>query len=231
MGYLVPILFGEINTSLGKPKYQQIRILLDSGASSTIVNEKFVKNLRLKKSDETDWSTMAGNFRTNTKCKILFKLPELHETAKIVEDAFVTNMNSNYDMIIGRNTLSELGMVLNFKSQTIEWNDHEIPMKPTTATAETDYHVDDPECINIESQRMKNILDAKYSKTNLNEYLKEEKYDSLNNNQKEKLFKCMQKHESLFDGTLGKWTGTSYDIELKENVRPYHARPYAVPRA
>ena len=41
----------------------------------------------------------------------------------------------------------------------------------------------------------------------------------------------MQKHESLFDGTLGKWTGTSYNIELKDNVKPYHARPYAVPKA
>ena len=75
-------------------------------------------------------------------------------------------------------------MVLNFNSQTVIWNDNEIPMKPTTANAETDYHIDDPECINIESQRMKNILDAKYSKTNLNEYLQEEKYNSLNNNQK-----------------------------------------------
>ena len=50
MGYLVTILFGEINTSLGKAKFQQIKILLDSGASSTIVNEIFVNNLRLKKS-------------------------------------------------------------------------------------------------------------------------------------------------------------------------------------
>ena len=106
---------------------------------------------------------MAGNSKTNTKCRILFKLPELHETAKIIEEAFVTKMNSTYDMIIGQNTLSELGMVLNFKPQPVQWNDNKIPMKPKTATAETNYHIDDPECIHIESQRMKNILDAKYS--------------------------------------------------------------------
>ena len=41
----------------------------------------------------------------------------------------------------------------------------------------------------------------------------------------------MQKYESLFDGTLGKCTGTSYNIELTYNVKPYHVRPYAVPRA
>ena len=38
-------------------------------------------------------------------------------------------------------------MVLNFKSQTVQWNYNEIPMKPTTAIAETDYHIEDPECI------------------------------------------------------------------------------------
>ena len=90
---------------------------------------------------------MAGIFKTNPKYKILFKLPKLHETAKIIEEAFITKMSSTYDIIIGQNTLSELGMVLNFKSQTVQWNYNEIPMKPTTAIAETDYHIEDPECI------------------------------------------------------------------------------------
>jgi hypothetical protein len=34
----------------------------------------------------------------------------------------------------------------------------------------------------------------------------------------------------LFDGTLGKWTGEPYHIELKPSAIPYHARPYPVPR-
>ena len=48
---------------------------------------------------------------------------------------------------------------------------------------------------------MKNILDAKYKKIVLNEYIQEEKYNSLDNKQIEKLFKCMQKQELIFDGT------------------------------
>ena len=39
------------------------------------------------------------------------------------------------------------------------------------------------------------------------------------------------KYESLFDGTLGKWTGEPYHIQLKEGATPYHARPYSVPKA
>ena len=35
----------------------------------------------------------------------------------------------------------------------------------------------------------------------------------------------------MFDGTLGTWKDTKYNIELKENVKPYHGRPYSIPQA
>jgi hypothetical protein len=44
-----PILFSTLRTSLGKPKAVIIRVLLDSGSSSTIINKRFVKNLRIRK--------------------------------------------------------------------------------------------------------------------------------------------------------------------------------------
>ena len=31
----------------------------------------------------------------------------------------------------------------------------------------------------------------------------------------------------MFDGTLGKYTGSDYTIELKEDAKPYHAKPIA----
>jgi hypothetical protein len=34
----------------------------------------------------------------------------------------------------------------------------------------------------------------------------------------------------LFDGTLGTFTGTLYDIKLKENVEQFHTRAFAVPK-
>jgi hypothetical protein len=46
---LVPILFARIRTRLGKPKPQTIRILLDSGASASIFNIKYLNKLRLKR--------------------------------------------------------------------------------------------------------------------------------------------------------------------------------------
>jgi hypothetical protein len=34
----------------------------------------------------------------------------------------------------------------------------------------------------------------------------------------------------LFNGTLGTFTGAPYDIKLKDNVEPHHARPFPVPK-
>ena len=41
----------------------------------------------------------------------------------------------------------------------------------------------------------------------------------------------MKKFEGLFDGSLGKWTGKPYHIELRPDAKPYHGRPYSVPKA
>ena len=33
----------------------------------------------------------------------------------------------------------------------------------------------------------------------------------------------------MFDGSLGKYTGSDYTIELKEEAKPYHAKPFSFP--
>ena len=100
-----------MKTSLGTARNKQVkllRVLLDSGCSATIINSKFTEKLRVKRNDNTKWSTQAGNFETSKLCKIQFTLPEFHQT-KIVEwNAHVnetTNPNSHYDIIIGRDLM------------------------------------------------------------------------------------------------------------------------------
>ncbi len=38
------------------------------------------------------------------------------------------------------------------------------------------------------------------------------------------------KFEELFDGTLGDWKLPSVSFELKESAKPYHGRPYPIPK-
>ena len=52
---------------------------------------------------------------------------------------------------------------------------------------------------------------------------------AFNNNQKEKLHLLLSQHEPLFDGTLGKWEGNPYHMELCKGAKPYHATLYSLP--
>ncbi len=76
--------------------------------------------------------------------------------------------------------------------------------------------------------RMNEILDAKYSKADLNEVA--QSADHLTTSEQQKLLALLKKYEDLFDGTLGTFTGAPYDIKLKDNVEPHHARPFPVPK-
>ena len=40
----------------------------------------------------------------------------------------------------------------------------------------------------------------------------------------------LNKYETLFDGTLGHWSEEEYDVELRQDAEPYHARPYPIPK-
>ena len=88
------------------------------------------------KTTPTKWHTMGGQFKTKLQQEINFKLPEFC-TSKIVrwvchEDASTLRTNLQYDMIIGTDILSELGIEINSNTQRIIWEGVEIPMKEKT---------------------------------------------------------------------------------------------------
>jgi hypothetical protein len=132
-------------------------------------------------------------------------------------------------MILWRNALSELGIDIKYSNHTIVWNNVAVNMKLIDATRVDSFHVEDSEDLKADTDRIKRILDAKYKKANLREIIDTE-YNHLNDNQRNQLFNIFKKNETLYDGTLGKWIGKPYKIELKENAKPWHARPYAIPK-
>ena len=42
------------------------------------------------------------------------------------------------------------------------------------------------------------------------------------------LLELLQKYEKMIDGTLGKYTGSEYRIELKEDAKPCHAKLFPI---
>ena len=82
--------------------------------------------------------------------------------------------------------------------------------------------------IGASASHVKHILDAKYKKANLVEVSQKNK--RFTQREQRMLLNVLLKYEHLFDGKLELWKDANYNIKLKPNITPYHARPYTVPK-
>ena len=103
-----------------------------------------------------------------------------------------------------------------------------MPFKDGDSTMQDAYHIPEPGSLEDASTRLKKILDAKYEAADLEQLCSEQ--DQLSPEEQQQLLTLLKKHESLFDGTLGKWTGTEVELELNEGATPYHARAFPMPK-
>ena len=88
-------------------------VLIDTGASASVILGEHVKKLKMKPSPTTTWTTKAGTFTTTRKARMKFLLPEFNHS-KIIAwachvDDTATASNSSYDVILGRDLLEALG--------------------------------------------------------------------------------------------------------------------------
>jgi hypothetical protein len=79
------------------------------------------------------------------------------------------------------------------------------------------------------TQRATRILDAKYSKEDLQSVVRDN-CKHLSADHQLKLLHLRRKYESLFDGTLGDWKTKPVFFQLKEGVSPYHGQAFPVPK-
>ena len=171
---LAPIVFGEIlkNTNV-ETRMKNLRVLLDSGASGSIIHSRFVKENKIKQGKKVEWTTMSGIFKTHGKVKIEFKLPEFNPSQTFHTKLNVTDQKSSYDLILGRDILRELGINLKFDTLKITMQDNEVDMKPLHCTRNTHYEISEPSATRVEMERVKRILDAKYKKADLRAVVRE----------------------------------------------------------
>ena len=240
--HLSTITIGYIQTKRNSTKakdQKRLRVLFDSGCGATLVNKKFVEKLKRTKHKATNWTTKAGSFVTNEKCKIKFSLPTLHKHREISWKVYVDNSkaeDNNYDMIIGRDLLHELGINLKFDTAEIEWDQASVAMQNMDTVKEDWAEQFEEEMLFMEdpsttdAERIQEILDAKYRPADLEQIAEECQH--LNKDEQAKLLNLLKKYEHLFDGTLGSWNTDPVDLELKDpNCKPYHAKPYPVPHS
>ena len=223
-----------LQIKLGTPKGKALCALLDSGTSSTILDKKFAKKLRLKRDSTTKWVTAAGTFETSEKAKVNMQLPQLSESMTVTTEVHVADsISPRYDMIIGRDLMRELGIKLDFAEDQIEYQHLTLPMTDIDELDAISEHyfatgIEEPELAAEAVEQISKILDAKYAPTTPDQILDNSPH--LTEEQKESLKPVLQKHIKLFDGTLGKWKGIQHHLELKDpKAKPVACRPYPVP--
>jgi len=149
-----------------------------------------------------------------------------------------------FDLILGCNTMKELGIVLDFWKKERTLDEISLPMRDnknlrTRAAADKAWTVNnsiyqsmstDPQSTLEATKCLIKILDAKYEKANLKEITEEECLNHLSATEKDKLLKLLQEFEELFDGTLGDWDCNPVSLQLKEGAQPYHGRPFPIPK-
>jgi hypothetical protein len=139
-----------------------------------------------------------------------------------------------FDLILGCNTMKELGIVLDFGTKEITLDGISLPMRDienlrTRAAANKAWTVNnsiyqskskEPQSMLEATKCLIEILDAKYEKANLRVITEEECLNHLSATEKDKLLKLLQEFEELFDVTLGDWDCKPVSPQLKEGTQP-----------
>jgi hypothetical protein len=226
-------------------RQKTIRVLLDTGSSGDLLfirkgSQKY-KPCK-KRAAPQSWGTSNCTVLTKKVSEIDISFVEystsksLHLTPDIVE--YDTEANAPlYDLIIGKQSLHDIGTVLDFKDKTITIdiillsirNTVHLQLKPSVTRALRHNNCQDLEPVSTRSDinRVIEILDAKYDKAD-SPVIVRDNCSHLQPSHREKLLSLLLKYETLFDGTLGELNRPSVSIELKEGGTPYHGRPYPI---
>ena len=109
-----------MNTHSGREKFRNFQIILNIGRSSTILMDNLTSKLKQKETTMNRWETQSRKFTTSTKANIYFCLPSLNATKIVTWKYHVDDPTKvRYDMILGRDLLTALGLDLNFFNRII----------------------------------------------------------------------------------------------------------------
>ena len=209
-----PITIGYLTRKPGtwkKSHISRLRVLFDSGCEATLVNAEKVKGLPKMKSQPVSWTTKAGSFKTKERCQLRLKLPSFFENKEIEWNAYVDpseGSSSRYDLIIGRDLMLEAGIDIKFSEEKVVWESAEISMqhpgfldepKRVDLLEKELMYLHDP--LTTEADRIQAILDAKYTKADLEKEVA--KCTNLKKGERLRLKKLLKIFGPLFDGTLG----------------------------
>ncbi len=185
---------------------------------------------------------MNGIFQTKGKAQIELNFFEYSKSKRFYAEPDVVEYDKDskpqYDLILGTETMKELGIILNFKDKMITIDEIILPMRNINnlqgasilhALKHNHSLAMEPQSTQDATQRAMRILHAIYHKADLQSVVRDN-CKHLSADQQKKLLQLLKKNELLFDGTLGDWKTKPVSFQLKEGVSQYHSRAFPVPK-
>lgn len=217
-----------------KKKLKILRCLLDSGSTGNVLSNKHVHFSTNTRRTNKIWRTAAGTFRTTKEIEQKVQMTEFSESKDVSINFNVHEGNIGpYDAIIGRRTMQELGLILDFKNDEIIWEGTKVCMKHPDELASkeqlfaTFLGASEPIMAQQNTERANRILDATYEKADLVKVINEN-CTHLKKEEKNSLLRLLTSYEDLFDGTLGDWKTNPVSFKLKSDATPYHGKAYPI---
>jgi hypothetical protein len=167
------------------------------------------------------------------------KFPELSTRKVVTWQAHVDDKTSSkeaaYDMIIGMDLMTSIGITVDCEQRCIRWGGTEITLKTRNTLSDDEilhmlYNAaNEPEILQDAEKRQNHILDADYRKVEVYPFVQE--LEHLTGDEKHTLGKTLKKFLTLFGGGLGMLNIKPVKLELIDGAKPYTARPFPVPQS
>jgi hypothetical protein len=194
---------------------------------------------RTNTNKRTKWKTLGGTFNTNYESLLDFKFPEL-STSKVVTwqshvDDKTSSKEAGYDVIMGMDLMTSIGITVDCEKRCIRWGGTEIPLKRIiTLSADEILHMlynaaNEPYILQEAEKRQNRILYADYRKVEVDPFVQE--LEHLTEDQKQTLGKTLKKFPTLFGGGLGMLNIKPVKLEVIDGAKPYHPIPFPVPQS
>jgi hypothetical protein len=159
----------------------------------------------------TKWKTLGGTFTTNYESLLDFKFPEISTSKVVTWQAHVDDKTSSkevaYDMIMGMDLMTSIGITVDCEEICIRWGGTEIPLKTRNTLSDTEilhmlYHAaNDTDVLQEAEKRQNRILNADYRKIEVDPFLQELAH--FTEDEKQVLGGTLKKFPTLFEGGLG----------------------------
>ena len=221
-----------------KTVHEGLSVLFDSGSSHSMILQSLVTQQKWKAlSNPMGFESCNGCFDLSHKTDVTMIFPELNAHRTVTWQCFIDDRSGDdlgYDMIIGRDLMTALGIQIDFQEKKLKWDGAELEMrdfrskKPTRKEIKTVLRAaQEPIMTMKETRRLVKILDSVYEKADLQEVVDSAKH--INDLQKKMLYKLLKKYEEIFDGKLSKWKTEPVDFEFHEHAKPHNQRHFPVP--